>query len=44
MRIIMEPTLYFDPQQEREYPCPVCGGAVYLPGLRCIRCERRNGA
>ena len=40
----VEKVLYFDPQQVPEVSfCPVCGGCVYLPSLRCIRCERRWG-
>lgn len=37
---LIEPVLYIDPQREKEARCPRCGGAVYPPGYRCIRCER----
>ena len=38
-----ESILFSDPQQARPACfCPVCGGERYLPGLICIRCERRN--
>ena len=36
----IEQNLYIDPQREPSKSCPVCGGAVYPPGYRCIRCER----
>ncbi len=36
----IESILYQDPQQQLDYPCPVCGGRVYGPGYFCIRCER----
>lgn len=41
MIALIEPTLFTDPQAEvpASY-CPVCGGARYAPGERCIRCER----
>ena len=40
----VEKALYFDPQQvPAVFACPVCGGCVYLPSLRCIRCERGWG-
>ena len=43
MRQTLEPTLYTDPQTALIAAfCPVCGGALYAPSLRCIRCERRN--
>ena len=35
-------TLFTDPQEEPIAAfCEVCGGALYLPSLTCIRCERR---
>lgn len=41
MKQIVEPTLYVDPQAARPAGyCPRCGGALYLPSLCCIRCER----
>ena len=41
MNPIIEPTLYWDPQAERPAGyCPACGGALYKPGLWCVRCER----
>ena len=41
MRIILEPTLFFDPQAEpRIRLCEVCGGCTYPPGYHCLRCER----
>ena len=40
----VEKALYFDPQQiPAAGCCPECGGCLYLPTLRCIRCERRYG-
>ena len=43
MRITLEPTLYFDPQAARPAAyCPDCGGLLYAPSLRCLRCERRD--
>ncbi len=33
--------LYIDPQAQKHAGfCRRCGGCLYLPGLRCIRCER----
>ena len=38
---LIDPTLFIDPQAEIPVSfCPVCGGARYAPGERCIRCER----
>ncbi len=40
---LIEPTLYIDPQTQPPAAfCPVCGGALYAPSLRCIRCERNT--
>ena len=37
----VEKALYFDPQQVPAAGfCRRCGGCVYLPSLRCLRCER----
>lgn len=38
----IEPILYIDPQTVPAKTCPVCGGAVYPPGYKCIRCERER--
>ncbi len=38
----IEPVLFTDPQQQKEKPCPVCGGAVYPPGWHCLRCQREE--
>lgn len=39
----IEPTLYIDAQGEiPAFYCPDCGGALYRPGLHCIRCQRRQ--
>ena len=36
----IEPNLYTDIQDRPPADfCPVCGGELYLPGLRCLRCE-----
>ena len=35
-----KPTIPTDPQRCREKRCVLCGGCVYPPGYRCIRCER----
>ena len=36
-------SLFTDPQAEIPAGyCPVCGGALYRPGLYCLRCERRG--
>lgn len=44
MKDLMESTLYTDPQaQVPASYCPICGGALYPPGLHCLRCERRSG-
>jgi len=37
----IESILYIDPQAVPPGGyCPVCGGALYLPSLYCIRCGR----
>ncbi len=42
MKLFIEPMLYIDPQAAPPGgSCPVCGGALYLPSLTCLRCERR---
>ena len=39
----IEQALYFDPQAEIPAGfCVRCGGCLYRPTLRCIRCERRR--
>lgn len=39
----MEKVLYFDPQaQPHAGFCRRCGGSLYAPSLRCVRCERRG--
>jgi hypothetical protein len=40
MNLRIEPTLYIDLQAAVPAGfCPKCGGAVYKPGLYCLRCE-----
>jgi len=37
----IESILYIDPQAQKPAGyCSRCGGAVYFPGCRCIRCGR----
>jgi hypothetical protein len=37
----IEQVLYIDPQAAVPAAyCPTCGGALYRPGLHCLRCER----
>lgn len=36
----MKPILLTDPQRRPEKRCTLCGGCIYPPGYRCIRCER----
>lgn len=44
MESIIEQTLYVDTQAEKPGGvCGVCGGSLYRPGLRCLRCQRRAG-
>ena len=39
-----ESTLFYDPQAAAPGDfCPRCGAERYLPGLHCLRCERRWG-
>ena len=39
----IEQVLYFDAQAEIPVGfCSRCGGCLYRPSLRCIRCERRG--
>lgn len=41
----IEPMLY--PDEQAAVPgcfCPRCLGECYLPGLYCLRCERRHQA
>ena len=39
MREKIESVLYIDPQQAVPAGyCPVCRGALYLPGMICLRC------
>jgi uncharacterized OB-fold protein len=41
MAQMIEPRLYIDAQAEiPAHYCEDCGGAVYRPGLVCIRCQR----
>ena len=43
MNLEIESNLYIDPQVQPPADfCPVCGGERYLPGLTCLRCERRQ--
>lgn len=43
MRITIDPTLYFDPQQALPAGyCARCGGCLYRPSLSCLRCGRRE--
>ena len=44
LKDLIESTLYIDPQAQTPAAyCPICGGALYPPGLYCLRCERRGG-
>lgn len=37
----IQPVLYIDVQGEKPAAyCEICGGALYRPGLICIRCQR----
>lgn len=39
----VESVLYTDPQNVVPAGrCPVCGGALYPPGLYCLRCDREQ--
>ena len=39
----IEGTLYIDHQAQIPGGfCPVCGGALYRPGLWCVRCGRER--
>ena len=41
--IYIERALFPDPQADRPAAfCADCGGALYLPSLMCLRCERRR--
>lgn len=43
MSVVIEETLYFDPQAAIPAGyCPVCGGELYAIGGICLRCERRQ--
>jgi hypothetical protein len=43
LTVTIEIPLHRDPQAEKPAGfCPVCGMELYLPGLHCIRCERRE--
>ena len=36
-------TLFWDPQQERNFRCCLrCGGVRYAPGFICIRCREEG--
>ena len=36
-------TLFFDPQAAKPATfCEACGCERYVPGLHCLRCERRG--
>ena len=40
MKVTIEPVLYIDPQAAvPDGSCDRCGGALWLPSLRCLRCE-----
>ena len=40
MNVTIEQILYTDPQAAVPAGfCPVCGGALYAPGLVCTRCR-----
>ena len=41
MHPVIEQVLYIDPQAviPAGY-CPNCGGALYMPSMRCLRCGR----
>lgn len=39
----LESVLFTDPQAQIPAGyCPLCGGALYAPGLYCIRCGREE--
>ncbi len=41
--IVQRAALYIDQQALPPAAfCPQCGGSLYLPGLECIRCQRRR--
>ena len=41
MALVIQPVLYIDVQGEIPAAyCEECGGALYRPGLVCIRCQR----
>jgi hypothetical protein len=41
MNQTIEVNLYRDPQAAQPAAfCPRCGGALWLPSLRCLRCEQ----
>ena len=43
MKQSIEQILYIDPQAKRpDGFCPCCGGALWLPSLRCIRCGKED--
>ena len=43
MNVTIEQSLYTDPQAAVPAAyCPRCGGALWLPSLRCIRCEKEG--
>ena len=43
MDVNIEPVLYIDPQNviPAGY-CEICGGALWRPSLRCLRCEKEG--
>ena len=42
MQVNIEPTLYIDRQAQSPAAfCPRCRGALYAPGLYCLRCGER---
>jgi hypothetical protein len=43
MYVSIEPVLFTDPQQAVPAGyCRKCGGALWLPSLRCLRCEKEG--
>jgi uncharacterized OB-fold protein len=43
MALVIQPVLYIDVQGEIPAAyCEECGGALYRPGLVCIRCQREQ--
>ncbi len=39
---LLEPIYLSDVQRAPEGVCPNCGGSIYSPSYRCLRCERSH--